>query len=177
MPLATVKAARFTSRYRGKSSSTQALGPSPRDRLAGDTRSGQDPFEGCGRDREYRVTLKGPSQCGARIAGVSWNAQEKRWRAFIYANAGDGESKARCLRSFVNEVDAALAYDQSAREYHKDKAKLNFPDLPPQPQGGSVEMSPKWTRDEQVRPSKGHQRPLTCSPKNRSPHQPLTCDM
>jgi hypothetical protein len=34
----------------------------------------------------------------------------------------------------VNEVDAALAYDQAAREHHKDKAKLNFPDLPPQPQ-------------------------------------------
>jgi hypothetical protein len=33
-------------------------------------------------------------------------------------------------------VDAALAYDQAAREYHKDKAQLNFPDLPPQPQVG-----------------------------------------
>jgi hypothetical protein len=40
----------------------------------------------------------------------------------------------RYLGSFVNEVDAALAYDQAAREHHKDKAKLNFPDLPPQPQ-------------------------------------------
>jgi hypothetical protein len=34
----------------------------------------------------------------------------------------------------LNEVEAALAYDQAAREHHKDKAKLNFPDLPPQPQ-------------------------------------------
>jgi hypothetical protein len=28
----------------------------------------------------------------------------------------------------VNELDAALAYDQAAREHHNDKAKLNFPD-------------------------------------------------
>jgi hypothetical protein len=36
-------------------------------------------------------------------------------------------------------VDAALAYDQAAREHHKDKAKLNFPDLPPQPQAAVIE--------------------------------------
>jgi hypothetical protein len=42
--------------------------------------------------------------------------------------------KRRHLGTYVNEVDAALAYDQAAREYHKDKAQLNFPHLPPQPQ-------------------------------------------
>jgi hypothetical protein len=43
-----------------------------------------------------------------------------------------------CLGSFVNAVDAALAYDQAAREYHRNKAKLNFPEpTPSQPQGAS----------------------------------------
>jgi hypothetical protein len=51
--------------------------------------------------------------------------------AEIRVATGDGESKKRYLGGFVNEVDAALAYDQAPRENHKDKAKLNFPDLPP----------------------------------------------
>jgi hypothetical protein len=38
------------------------------------------------------------------------------------------------LGNFLKEVDAALAYDQAAREHHREKAQLNFPDLPPQPQ-------------------------------------------
>jgi hypothetical protein len=76
----------------------------------------------------------GASVSGARAAGVALNSQTKKWRASIYADAGDGKCKARYLGAFVNEKDAALAYDQAAREHHKDKAQLNFPDLPPQPQ-------------------------------------------
>jgi hypothetical protein len=46
----------------------------------------------------------------------------------------DGQQKTESLGDFVHEVDAALAYDQAAREHHGDNAQLNFPDLPPQPQ-------------------------------------------
>jgi hypothetical protein len=67
-------------------------------------------------------------------AGVSWKSQNKRWEATIYTHAGDGKRKKRYLGYFLDEAEAALAYDQAAREHHKDKAKLNFPDLPPQPQ-------------------------------------------
>jgi hypothetical protein len=74
---------------------------------------------------------------GARAAGVYWDSSHKTWRATIQVDAGEGESKQRYLGTFLNEVDAALAYDQAAREHHKDKAKLNFPDLPPQPQAAS----------------------------------------
>jgi hypothetical protein len=49
-------------------------------------------------------------------------------------------TKSRHLGSFVNEVEAALAYDQAAREHHKDKAKLNFPDGSSQPQAAFTEM-------------------------------------
>jgi hypothetical protein len=71
---------------------------------------------------------------GARVAGVYWHDREQRWRALISVSAGDGKTKQRYLGIFVNEEEAALAYDQAAREHHGDKAQLNFSDLPPQPQ-------------------------------------------
>jgi hypothetical protein len=61
----------------------------------------------------------------------------EKWRADISVDAGGGKSKKRYLGSFVDEKDAALAYDKAAREHHGDKAKLNFPDQPPQPQAAS----------------------------------------
>jgi hypothetical protein len=66
-------------------------------------------------------------------AGVSWNSQDERWRAQIRADTGDGKSKTRYLGSFVKQVGAARAYDQAAREYHGNRAKLNFPDPSPKP--------------------------------------------
>jgi hypothetical protein len=68
---------------------------------------------------------------GARAAGVSWNSRSKGWIAQIKADRGAGKSKQRHLGNFLNEVEAALAYDQAAREHHGDKAKLNFPEGPP----------------------------------------------
>jgi hypothetical protein len=71
---------------------------------------------------------------GVGAAGVSWYSRDEQWRATISIVSCDGKSKVRSLGSFVNEVDAALAYDQEARKHYKDKAKLNFPDLnPPSP--------------------------------------------
>jgi hypothetical protein len=44
-------------------------------------------------------------------------------------------------------VEAAMAYDQAAREHHKQKAKLNFPEGPPrQLQGASSEVQPQQVR-------------------------------
>jgi hypothetical protein len=71
---------------------------------------------------------------GVGAAGVSWNQQEKRWRATLNVICGGGTVEKRHLGAFEKEVDAALAYDQAAREYHGDASKLNFPHLPPQPQ-------------------------------------------
>jgi hypothetical protein len=78
---------------------------------------------------------------GARAAGIFWSSLHKTWRAQISVDAGDGKRKLRYLGSFVNAVDAALAYDQAAREHHKDKAQLNFPDLPPQPRAALNKLS------------------------------------
>jgi hypothetical protein len=66
------------------------------------------------------------------IPGVYWHAEEKQWLAVISSG-----TKLMHLGSFVDEVDAALAYDQAARENHKGEAKLNFPPTRPlELQGG-----------------------------------------
>jgi hypothetical protein len=68
---------------------------------------------------------------------VCWNDRDKRWQAAVKAEADDGEIKMMYLGRFVNELGAALAYDQAARELYGDKAKLNLSNLPPQPHGPS----------------------------------------
>jgi hypothetical protein len=97
-------------------------------------------------------------------AGVSWNSYDKRWRARIRADAGDGKRKKRHLGSFANEVDAALAYDQAAREHHEDNAKLNFPEAPPQPQMASS-VAPRQPATSKYRGegSCTHKPPCSCS--------------
>jgi hypothetical protein len=65
----------------------------------------------------------------ARAAGVCWIDRHKTWRAAIHVDCGTVKD----LGCFSNKVDAALAYDQVIHELDGDKARLNFPDLPPQP--------------------------------------------
>jgi hypothetical protein len=63
------------------------------------------------------------------------------WRASIYADVGDGKSKNRYLGSFEDEVEAALAYDQAASEYHGDRAQLNFPEPLVEPQAALNDLA------------------------------------
>lgn len=53
--------------------------------------------------------------------GVYW--ERGRWRAKIGYQNGKIH-----LGYYENEVEAARAYDKAAREYHGERAKLNFPD-------------------------------------------------
>jgi hypothetical protein len=106
---------------------------------------------------------------GARAAGVSWFSRDKRWTAVIRVDAGDGKGKTRFLGRFVNEVDAALAYDQAARQYHGKKAQLNFPDLPPKPQ-----MAPSKTRQPTPQPSLKHILQEPQVPSRKRPHHPTS---
>lgn len=54
--------------------------------------------------------------------GVYWNFRNRKWIADIRVNG-----KTTYLGSFVNPIDAALAYDEAARRIHKEFARVNFP--------------------------------------------------
>lgn len=58
--------------------------------------------------------------------GVSWHKAKKRWDAKIKVNG-----KAIHLGRFESKEDAARAYDEAAKKYFQEFAKLNFPDKHP----------------------------------------------
>lgn len=59
--------------------------------------------------------------------GVFWNRRSQRWQAKIKTNG-----RSRTLGLYVSEAEAALAYDEAAREMFGEYACLNFPDGVPQ---------------------------------------------
>lgn len=59
----------------------------------------------------------------SRFKGVSWVNQAKRWVASIRY-----QGKNRRLGQFTDERAAALAYDEAARQWYGEHARLNFPD-------------------------------------------------
>jgi len=59
----------------------------------------------------------------SQFIGASFNKRIGKWTAHIsYKN------KKIWLGSFKTELEAARAYDEAARKYHKDFARLNFPE-------------------------------------------------
>jgi hypothetical protein len=61
--------------------------------------------------------------CTSRFKGVSFESQTKKWKAAIVL-----DGKTRRLGRFNNEIAAAQAYDEAARELFGEYAYLNFPD-------------------------------------------------
>lgn len=57
----------------------------------------------------------------SKYLGVSYRADRGCWRAVIFV-----DQKQKHLGSFDNEIDAAKAYDQAAREHFKEFARCNF---------------------------------------------------
>lgn len=54
--------------------------------------------------------------------GVSWDTRDKKFKAGITING-----KGKYLGSFINEEDAARAYDAAARVFFGEFASTNFP--------------------------------------------------
>jgi hypothetical protein len=58
----------------------------------------------------------------SKYKGVSWDASTQKWRAQITV-----EGKPRHLGLFVDERDAGRTYDDAARDYFGEFARVNFP--------------------------------------------------
>lgn len=78
-----------------------------------------------------------PKGCRSEFKGVSKNRDrwKKSWRATIQIN------KKPCVKSFPTEIEAALWYDEMAREHFGEFAKLNFPNSEVKPDGREEDRS------------------------------------
>jgi hypothetical protein len=63
------------------------------------------------------------SNTSSRFIGVSFMKQRKRWHTTIRHHG-----KRTFLGYFDSEIEAGKAYDEAARKYHGEFARLNFPE-------------------------------------------------
>ena len=66
-------------------------------------------------------TKTSKAACSSQYRGVAWYKQTKRWKASIQS-----QGKSIALGYFDSEIDAARAYDEAAKKYHGEFARLNF---------------------------------------------------
>lgn len=78
------------------------------------------------REATQRQNLQNVGSKGgtSRFCGVDWRASRGKWRA----RCRDGTGFRHNLGHFMDEEDAARAYDAAARQFHGEFARLNFPD-------------------------------------------------
>lgn len=72
-------------------------------------------------DENSRNVPKRVRKTHSKFKGVSWHKLKNKWVATCAIN-----SKNKFLGYFSNEIDAAKAYDKTAKELHGEFAKTNF---------------------------------------------------
>lgn len=81
--------------------------------------------------KNLRVCTRSENACNRRLPiinttgykGVTWNKLEQKYKARIVTNG-----KGIHLGYFSDPLQAAFAYDEAAKKYHGEFAKLNFED-------------------------------------------------
>ena len=66
------------------------------------------------------MNRKKSANCTSKFKGVYWNKTEKKWKVTIRSN-----SKYYHLGYFKSETEAAIAYNNKAKELHGEFANLN----------------------------------------------------
>lgn len=66
------------------------------------------------------MNSKKRKNCSSKYKGVSWNKIHKKWEVYINLN----KRRIR-LGYYLNEQEAAIAYNNAAKEFHKEFACLN----------------------------------------------------
>jgi len=69
----------------------------------------------------HRNTRKPSIQKTSKYRGVSLCKTSNKWRALIYI-----QRKKISIGNFINEIDAAIAYDNAARKIHGEYCSTNF---------------------------------------------------
>jgi len=64
---------------------------------------------------------KKQTDCSSEFKGVHWNKPSRKWQAKIYQNG-----RQKYLGLYINEAEAARAYNTAATEHFGEYAKLNF---------------------------------------------------
>jgi hypothetical protein len=85
-----------------------------------------------------RLATRSQNSCNKRkrantssqFIGIYWDKAKRKWVARIKY-----QGKSRMIGNFVDEIEAAKAYDEAAKKYHREFARLNFPET--QTQGRS----------------------------------------
>lgn len=63
----------------------------------------------------------------SKYLGVSWDKSKNRWRTYIQTRqTPDHKRKTLYSGTFKTEIEAALAYNEKAREFHGEFANLNI---------------------------------------------------
>ena len=75
-------------------------------------------------NQENNFNRRSTPGSSSQFKGVSWNRRHNKWHAVI-----DIDQKTRHIGFFVDETEAAKAYDRKAKEHFGEFAYLNFPDL------------------------------------------------
>jgi hypothetical protein len=70
---------------------------------------------------ENKRNARKRANTSSQYKGVSWSKRNKKWRAYVRY-----KHTQIYLGYFVNEIDAALAYDDAARKYYGEFARTNF---------------------------------------------------